>query len=462
MKRDRIKVLLSEGSPEQDVTVCAWVRTKRESKNFAFVVVNDGSTQSNLQVVVDANVPGFDNLKDMGTGAAVKIVGSLKESPAKGQKWEVQAGSIELLGESDVQNYPLQKKGHSLEFLREIAHLRPRTNTFGAMFRIRNTLAMAIHEFFQSKGFQWVHTPLLTASDGEGAGEMFTVTTQDVNNPIKDDKGQVDFSKDFFGRQAFLCVTGQLEAEFMAMALGDVYTFGPTFRAENSNTHRHLSEFWMVEPEMAFADLVDDMDMAESFLKYLIRTVLDKCPEELEFFEKFYKKMTRAKLEKLATSKFARLTYTEAIDKLEKSGQKFEYPIEWGVDLHSEHEKYLTDVVYKKPVIVHDYPKDIKAFYMRMNDDGKTVAAMDVLAPGIGEIIGGSQREERMDVLKARMEEMSVPTEDLEWYLDLRRYGSAEHAGFGLGFERLLLYITGMHNIRDAIPCPRFPGHISF
>jgi asparaginyl-tRNA synthetase len=437
------------------------VRTKRESKEFAFVVINDGSCQETLQVVVEAGSPAFAILKDVSTGAALRVEGRLKASPGSGQAWELAAGSLTVLGEGGSA-YPLQKKGHTLEFLREIAHLRPRTNTFGAVFRVRNELSMAIHDFFQSRGFIWAHTPILTASDGEGAGEMFSVTTLDLKNVPKTEKGGVDFKRDFFGTAAYLCVTGQLEGEFMAQSMGDIYTFGPTFRAENSNTYRHLAEFWMVEPEMAFADLQDDMQLAEDFLRFVFRRVLDRCRGELEFFESFYKNTSIKELETLASAPFARASYTDCVDILLKSGRSFEFPVKWGGDLKSEHERYLAEEVFRKPVIVHDFPKDIKAFYMRQNNDGKTVAAMDVLVPKIGELIGGSQREERLDVLIARMQQMGIPMPDLEWYLDLRRYGSSEHAGFGLGFERLIQYVTGMQNIRDVIACPRYPGHIGF
>ncbi|MEZ4742352.1 MAG: asparagine--tRNA ligase [Bdellovibrionota bacterium] len=462
MKRDKISKLLGCGEDGQEVIVCGWVRTKRKSKGFSFLVVNDGSCQEVLQVVADESLATYSAVESAGTGAAIKVVGKLKASPAKGQSWEVQALEVVLLGEADA-TYPLQKKGHSLEFLREIAHLRPRTNTFGAMFRVRNTLSMAVHNFFQSRGFVWAHTPILTAADGEGAGEMFSVTTLDLEGSLpKTDKKQTDFAQDFFGKRAYLCVTGQLEGEFMAQSLGDIYTFGPTFRAENSNTYRHLAEFWMIEPEMAFADLADDMDLAEDFLKCLLRDVVNKCPAELEFFEKMYKNIKVQELDDLANCSFARVSYSEAVEILSKSGKKFEHPVNWGMDFNSEHERFLSEETFKKPVFVYDFPKDIKAFYMRCNDDGKTVAGMDLLVPKIGELIGGSQREERLDLLLKRMEEMKIPMDNLEWYIDLRRYGTAPHAGFGLGFERALLFITGMQNIRDTLPCPRFPGHIEF
>lgn len=462
MQRQRIAKILSEGKPGQEVTVAGWLRSKRESKGFAFLVLHDGSSQDTLQMVIDEGAPGWSSLAECTTGAAVRANGSLRESPGKGQNVEMHVQSLEVLGTADAATYPLQKKGHTLEFMREIAHLRPRSNTFGAVFRVRNALAREVHNFFQDRGFIWAHTPIITASDAEGAGEMFTVTTLDMKNPPRTDKGDIDYSKDFFGKHAHLTVSGQLEGEFMAMAMGDIYTFGPTFRAENSNTTRHLSEFWMIEPEMAFADLNDDAALAEDFLRHMCRTVVQHCPKELEFLEKMYKVITVEEIGKLGEAKFARITYTQAIDELKKAKTKFEFPVDWGLDLQSEHERYLTDTVFKGPVIVTDYPKKIKAFYMRNNDDGKTVAAMDVLAPRIGEIIGGSQREERMDLLTARMQEMEIPAEELYWYLDLRRYGSAPHAGFGLGFERLVQYLTGMGNIRDVIPCPRAPQTIAF
>ncbi len=463
MERRRIKDILASGKAGESVTVGGWVRSKRDSKAFSFLVLNDGSAQDNLQTIIDAGVPGSDALPHCNTGAAVRVVGTLKESQGKGQAVELQITGLTLLGGADPETYPLQKKGHTLEFLREIAHLRPRSNTFGAVFRVRSALAQAVHEFFQARGFLWAHTPIITANDCEGAGELFQVTTFDLNKPPpKNDQGGIDWKQDFFGKRAHLTVSGQLEGEFMAMALGDIYTFGPTFRAENSNTTRHLAEFWMIEPEMAFADLNDDAQLAEDFLKAMCKAVLERCPKELEFLEKQYKTVTIADIAALSDSTFARLTYTEAVKTLKASGQAFEFPVEWGADLQSEHERFLTDTVYKGPVIVTDYPVDIKSFYMRRNDDGKTVAAMDVLAPRIGEIIGGSQREERLDMLQAAMAAKKIPTADLEWFLDLRRYGSAPHAGFGLGFERLVQYLTGMGNIRDVIPCPRAPQTIDF
>jgi len=461
MGRFLIKDILSDEYIGRQVTVCGWVRTKRESKGFAFLVISDGSTQDTLQLVIPGEASAFQQLHRCNTGTAVKVNGFLKESPAKGQKYEMEVSEIEVFGEADPEKYPLQKKGHTLEFLREIGHLRSRTNTFGAIFRLRNILADSVHEFFRSMGFIWVHTPIITSSDCEGAGELFTVTSLDIENfPRKNDRA--DFSEDFFGKRAYLTVSGQLEAEFLAMSLGNVYTFGPTFRAENSNTTRHLSEFWMIEPEMAFADLEDDMKLAEDFFRFLCREILSKGGKELAFLESQYRKISVDDLGRLADTTFARMSYTDAVKELKRAKENFEFPVEWGTDLQSEHERYLTDKVIKGPVIVTDYPKKIKAFYMRMNDDGETVAAMDVLVPKVGEIIGGSQREERLDVLEERMKQTGVPTENLQWYLDLRRFGSAPHAGFGLGFERLVQYITGMPNIRDVIPCPRAPKEIRF
>jgi asparaginyl-tRNA synthetase len=461
VERILIKDVLSESYIGKPVTVCGWVRSKRESKEFAFLVLSDGSAQETLQLVIPGEASAFQQLHRCNTGAAVKVNGVLKESPAKGQKYELEVSEIKVFGEADPEKYPLQKKGHTLEFLREIGHLRPRTNTFGAIFRLRNILADSVHEFFQRMGFIWVHTPIITSSDCEGAGELFAVTSLDIENfPKKNDRA--DFSEDFFGKRAYLTVSGQLEAEFLAMSLGNVYTFGPTFRAENSNTTRHLSEFWMIEPEMAFADLEDDMKLAEDFFRFLCREVLSKGGKELAFLESQYKKISVDDLGRLADTTFARMSYTDAIKELKIAKEKFEFPVEWGTDLQSEHERYLTDKVIKGPVIVTNYPKKIKAFYMRMNDDGETVAAMDVLVPKVGEIIGGSQREERLDVLEGRMKQTRIPTENLQWYLDLRRFGSAPHAGFGLGFERLVQYITGMTNIRDVIPCPRAPKEIRF
>ncbi len=462
LQRRKIAKILVEGRAGEQLEIAGWIRSKRESKNFAFLVIGDGSSQDTLQVIVDQGTAPWSLLGECSTGTAVKVGGVLRESPGKGQAMELLAETMTVFPSTDPEKFPLQKKGHTLEFLREIGHLRARSNTFGAVFRVRNVLSQAVHEFFQGRGFIWAHTPIITANDCEGAGEMFTVTTLNLKNPPRDSTGGIDYKQDFFGKHAHLTVSGQLEGEFMAMALGDIYTFGPTFRAENSNTTRHLAEFWMIEPEMAFADLNDDANLAEDFLRYMCKTVVEKCPKELDFFEKQYKATSIAELAKLAESKFARITYTEAIKELKASKAEFQFPIDWGLDIQSEHERFLTDQIFKGPVIVTNYPKKIKAFYMRQNDDGETVAAMDVLAPRIGEIIGGSQREERLELLEKRMEEMNIPTKDLQWYLDLRRYGSAPHAGFGLGFERLVQYVTGMGNIRDVIPCPRAPQQIEF
>jgi asparaginyl-tRNA synthetase len=459
----RIIDLLRNGQPNETVTVKGWVRTKREQKEFTFIEVNDGSSMAGLQVVVNQDVPGYaETMKRISTGASVEIAGTLVESPAKGQRIELRADSIIVYGEADPETYPLQKKRHSFEFLREIAHLRSRTNTLGAVFRVRNAASAAIHQFFQERGFLWIHTPIISASDCEGAGEMFTVTGFDLNKvPLTADK-QVDYSKDFFGRQAYLTVSGQLEAEIMAMAFSNVYTFGPTFRAENSNTSRHLAEFWMVEPEMAFCDLEGDMNLAEEFLKSVFQHVMNTCPEDMEFFNQRIDNSVLATADNIINNEFARVTYTEAIALLEKSGKTFEYPVEWGLDMQSEHERYLAEEYFKKPTIVTDYPAHIKAFYMRLNDDGKTVGAMDILAPKIGEIIGGSQREERLDVLEQRIQDVGLDPAPYWWYLDLRRYGTVPHAGFGLGFERLVQFMTGMGNIRDVIPFPRAPQEIEF
>lgn len=462
MERLLIKDVLSEENIGKSLTVCGWVRTKRESKGFAFLVVSDGSTQDTLQLLINSELPAFQELYRCSTGSAIQATGVLRESPAKGQKFELEVSELKVFGEAEPETYPLQKKGHTLEFLREISHLRPRTNTFGAVFRLRNILAASVHEFFQSRGFLWIHTPIITASDCEGAGDLFTVTSLDLHNPPKNDGGGIDFSQDFFGRHAYLTVSGQLEAEFLAMSLGKVYTFSPTFRAENSNTTRHLSEFWMIEPEMAFADLRDDMKLSEDFFRFLCRKVTEKGEKELVFLESQYKRISCEDLARLAETSFAHISYTEAIKELKAAKESFEFPVSWGADLQSEHERYLTDKVIKGPLIVTDYPKEIKAFYMRLNPDGETVAAMDVLVPKVGEIIGGSQREERLDVLEERMKQTGIPRENLQWYLDLRRFGSAPHAGFGLGFERLVQYVTGMVNIRDVIPCPRAPRSIGF
>lgn len=457
------EILRTPSNPDESLTVQGWVRTKRELKDFAFLEINDGSSMANLQVVLNPDLPNYEAvLKQLNTGASVAVAGVLVESPAKGQRIELKASSCEVLGESDPETYPLQKKRHSFEFLRTIGHLRSRTNTLGAVFRVRNAAANAIHQFFQERGFLWIHTPIITASDCEGAGEMFAITNFDLNNPPRTKTQDIDYTQDFFGKPAFLTVSGQLEAEVMAMAFSNVYTFGPTFRAENSNTSRHLAEFWMVEPEMAFCNLQGDMDLAEAFLKHIFKWVLETCPEDLEFFNKFIDKSVLATADNIINNQFERITYTEAIALLEKAQKKFEFPVKWGLDLQSEHERYLAEDLFKKPVIVTDYPVEIKAFYMRLNDDENTVAAMDILAPKIGEIIGGSQREERLDVLEARIKQQGLALEDYWWYLDLRRYGTVEHAGFGLGFERVVQFMTGMQNIRDVIPFPRAPMTIDF
>ena len=459
----RLVEILRNGQPEELVTIQGWVRTKRELKGFAFVEVNDGSSMANLQVVLSADLPNYEELlKKINTGASVEVEGILVASQGKRQRIEVKASSLKVYGESDSETYPLQKKRHSFEFLRTIGHLRSRTNTLGAVMRVRNACATAIHQFFQERGFLWVHTPIITISDCEGAGELFTVTNLDLKNTPRTEDSQVDHSQDFFGRRAYLTVSGQLEAEVMAMAFGNVYTFGPTFRAENSNTSRHLAEFWMIEPEMAFCDLEGNQDLAEEFLKYIFKYVLDKCPEDMEFFNQRIDNSVLATADNIINNQFERITYTEAIALLEKAKRKFEYPVEWGMDLQSEHERYLAEELLKKPIIVSNYPQEIKAFYMRFNDDGKTVAAMDVLAPKIGEIIGGSQREERLDILEKRILEQGMNPDDLWWYIDLRRYGTVPHAGFGLGFERLVQFMTGMGNIRDVIPFPRTPLSAEF
>ena len=459
----RIAEILQTAQPDESVTIKGWVRTKRELKEFAFVEVNDGSTILNLQVVLNPELPDYEAvLKQLNTGASVEVTGVLVDSPAKGQRIELKASLVKVYGEADPEKYPLQKKRHSFEFLREIGHLRSRTNTLGAVFRVRNACANAIHQFFQGRDFLWVHTPIITASDCEGAGELFTVTNLDLKDIPKTDNQEIDFSQDFFGRRAYLTVSGQLEAEVMAMAFSNVYTFGPTFRAENSNTSRHLAEFWMVEPEMAFCNLQGDMDLAEEFLKYIFKSVLEKCPEDMEFFNQRIDNTVLATAENIINNQFERVTYTDAIALLEKADRKFDFPVEWGTDLQSEHERYLAEELFKKPVIVTNYPVGIKAFYMRLDDDEKTVSAMDVLAPKIGEIIGGSQREERLDVLERRIKSQGMNPEDLWWYLDLRRYGTVPHAGFGLGFERVVQFMTGMGNIRDVIPFPRTPLSAEF
>ena len=452
----------SEALSGQTVTVGGWVRTIRDLKGFGFIELNDGSCFRNLQVVMEAAaLSNYADIASQNVGAALIVTGTVMLTPEAKQPLELKATEIAVEGVSSP-DYPLQKKRHSVEFLRTIQHLRPRTNLFSATFRVRSVAAYAIHQFSQERGFVYVHTPIITASDCEGAGEMFRVTTLDPENPPRKEDGTVDFSQDFFGKPANLTVSGQLNAENFAMAFGDVYTFGPTFRAENSNTQRHAAEFWMIEPEMAFCDLKGDMDVAEEMIKFVIRTVMEKCPDEMNFFNSFVDKGLKERLEHVASSDFGRVSYTEAVEVLEKHNDQFDYKVFWGCDLQTEHERFLTEQVYKKPVFVTDYPKEIKAFYMRMNDDGKTVAAADCLVPGIGEIIGGSQREERLDLLEARIKELGMKTEDYWWYLDLRRYGSCKHAGFGLGFERLVMYLTGVSNIRDVLPHPRTVGNAEF
>ncbi len=461
VKRIKVKELLKSG-PGKEVLAKGWVRTKRGNKNVSFIALNDGSTINNIQIVVDT--ASFDDnlLKKITTGACIGVRGTLAESLGSGQKVEIQAREITVYGEADPASYPLQKKGHTLEFLRSIAHLRPRTNTFGAVLRIRHAMAFAIHKYFNDKGFVYLHTPLITGSDCEGAGEMFQVTTLDLNNVPRTSDGNIDYSQDFFGKQTSLTVSGQLEGELGAMALGEIYTFGPTFRAENSNTPRHLAEFWMIEPEMAFYEIEDNMELAEDFIKFLVRYALDNCGEDLKFLNDMFDKELISRLESVANTEFVRLTYTEGIRILEESGEKFEFPVSWGVDLQSEHERYLVEKHFGKPVIMTDYPKEIKAFYMKQNEDGKTVRGMDVLFPKIGEIIGGSERESSLEKLEARINELGMKRETLEWYLDTRRFGSAPHSGFGLGFERLLLFVTGMANIRDVIPFPRTPKNAEY
>ncbi len=465
MKRIKIAEVLKNSTAAdvgKDILLKGWVRTRRDSKNVVFIALNDGSIIHHIQIVADTEKFDESLLKDITTGSSISVQGKLVESPGSGQSYEVQAEKIELYGKSPADTYPLQKKGHTLEFLREIAHLRPRTNTFGAVLRIRHAMAYAIHKYFNDRGFYYLHSPIITGSDAEGAGAMFRVSTLDAKNPPLNEAGDVDYTQDFFGKETNLTVSGQLEAELGALALGEVYTFGPTFRAENSNTPRHLAEFWMIEPEMAFYDIVDDMDLAEDFLKYLVQYALDNCRDDLEFQQKMFNKQLIQQLEGIVKNKFKRLTYTEAIEILEKSGQKFEFPVSWGVDLQSEHERYLVEQHFKKPVILTDYPKDIKAFYMKMNEDNKTVRAMDVLFPRIGEIIGGSQREENLEALKKRCQDMHIPEKDVWWYLETRKFGTVPHAGFGLGFERLILFVTGMANIRDVIPFPRTPKNAEF
>ena len=461
VKRTKVKELLKT-EPGAEVLVKGWVRTKRGNKNVSFIALNDGSTINNIQIVVDTASFDDELLKKITTGACIAAYGDLVASQGSGQAVEIQARKLVLYGEADPNTYPLQKKGHSMEFLRSIAHLRPRTNTFGAVLRIRHAMAFAIHKYFNDKGFVYLHTPLITASDCEGAGEMFQVTTLDLNNPPRKEDGSIDYSQDFFGKQTSLTVSGQLEGELGAMALGEIYTFGPTFRAENSNTPRHLAEFWMIEPEMAFYEIEDNMVLAEDFIKYLVRYALENCMDDLKFLNDMFDKELIERLEGVVKTGFVRLTYTEGIKILENSGEKFEFPVSWGVDLQSEHERYLVEKHFKRPVIMTDYPKEIKAFYMKQNEDGRTVRGMDVLFPKIGEIIGGSERESSLEKLEARINELGMSHSTLEWYLDTRRFGSAPHSGFGLGFERLLLFVTGMSNIRDVIPFPRTPKNAEF
>jgi asparaginyl-tRNA synthetase len=462
MKRIKVKQLLLNPVVGSDVLVKGWVRTKRGNKNIVFIALNDGSTINNIQIVAEAASFDENILKDITTGACIAVTGKLVESQGQGQVVEINAATIEIYGKSDAETYILQKKGHSMEFLRDNAHLRFRTNTFGAVFRIRHAMAFAIHKYFNDKGFFYLHTPIITGSDCEGAGEMFHVTTMDLKNMPRNEDGSIDYKNDFFGKETNLTVSGQLEGELGALSLGDIYTFGPTFRAENSNTPRHLAEFWMIEPEMAFYDLNDNMDLAEEFVKYLIKYALDNCREDLEFLDSMINKGLLERLKFVLDNQFVRITYTEAVSILLASGKKWEYMVGWGRDLQAEHERYLVEEHFKRPVILTDYPKEIKAFYMKQNSDGKTVRAMDVLFPGIGEIIGGSQREEQYDALLSRIREMKMPEKDLWWYLDTRRFGSAPHSGFGLGFERLILFVTGMANIRDVIPFPRTPKNAEF
>ncbi len=461
MKRALIKDLLNSRTAIDPIRISGWVRTRRDSKGFSFLELNDGSCLKNMQVIVDETLPAFAQLKDITTGAAVEVHGALVESPGAGQKWEVKATGLRLVGGADPETYPLQKKRHTDEFLRSIAHLRPRTNKYGAMFRIRSESAFAVHRFFRERGFYYLHSPIITGSDCEGAGEMFRVSTLSPGAPSSADTGS-PFAEDFFGKEASLTVSGQLEAELFACALGNVYTFGPTFRAENSNTPRHAAEFWMIEPEMAFADLEDNMDLAEELVKAMTGHVIENCREDLDLFAKFVDKNLMPTLESVVSNTYVRLPYTEAVAILKGAGRQFEFPVDFGVDLQTEHERFLCEEHFKKPIIVYDYPREIKAFYMRLNDDERTVAAMDLLVPRVGELVGGSQREERYDVLERRILENGLKSENYWWYLDLRRFGSAPHAGFGLGFERFLMMVTGVSNIRDVIPFPRTPKHLEF
>lgn len=456
-----VKGALQSAAPQESIVVQGWVRTRRDSKTFSFLELNDGSSLRNLQVIANDSLTNYADVQRLTTGASIEVRGKLVRSQGKGQSWEVIADALTIIGTSD-DTYPLQKKGHTPEFLREIAHLRPRSNLFGSVFRVRSRLAFAIHQFFQERGFVYVHTPIITGSDCEGAGELFRITTIDATNPPRRDDGSIDYAKDFFARCTYLTVSGQLEAEAFACALKNVYTFGPTFRAENSNTSRHANEFWMIEPEMAFCDLGCNMDVAEELVKYLIADIRKNCPDELDLFGKFVDKELLARLDFVLERPFQRISYAEAVDLLLKSGQTFEFPVEHGANLQSEHERWLTEKHFKCPVTVFNYPKEIKPFYMRLNDDGKTVTAMDVLVPGIGEIVGGSQREERLDVLEANLRRHGLNPSEYKWYLDLRRYGTVPHAGFGLGFERMLMFVTGVSNIRDVIPFARTPGSAEF
>ena len=461
LKRTKIAELLKSESPIEQVLIKGWVKTRRDAKDFSFIEINDGSCLKNMQVIAHNSLSNYEEVKKLTTGSSIAVKGEMVLSQGGNQKFEVVAIAIEIYSMAP-EDYPLQKKKHTDEYLRTIAHLRPRSNKYGAAFRVRSELSYAIHKFFHDRGFRYVHTPIITGSDCEGAGEMFQVTTLDINNPPRTPDGKVDYSQDFFGKEAHLTVSGQLNGEMYACALGDIYTFGPTFRAENSNTTRHAAEFWMIEPEMAFADIHDDMDLAEDMVKFCIKHVMENCQDDLALFDKFVESGLLDKLNNILQNDFARITYAEAIEIMKTSGHEFEYKPEFGIDMQTEHERYLAEVHFRKPVIVRDYPKEIKAFYMRMNDDNRTVAAMDVLVPGIGELIGGSQREERLDVLIKKIEEMGMKEADYEWYLDSRRFGSVPHAGFGLGFERMMMLVTGIGNIRDVIPFPRTPKSISF
>ncbi len=461
LQRTKIKALLAADAPLAEVLVKGWVRTRRDAKDFSFIELNDGSCLKNIQVIANNNLNNYEDVKKLSTGSSVAVTGELVESKGGNQKFEIVAKDILIYDIAD-DDYPLQKKKHTDEYLRTIAHLRPRTNKYGAAFRIRSELAFAIHKFFHDRGFRYVHTPLITGSDCEGAGEMFRVTTLDMENLPKLPDGKIDYSKDFFGKEAHLTVSGQLNGEMYAMGLGDIYTFGPTFRAENSNTARHAAEFWMIEPEMAFADIYDNMDVAEDMVRYCVKHIMEHCLDDIGLFEKFVDPTLKDTLDNIINNDFARITYTEAIEIMKKSGHDFEYKPEYGIDMQTEHERFLAEQYFKKPVIVRDYPKEIKAFYMRLNDDGKTVAAMDVLVPRIGEMIGGSQREERYDVLVQKIKECGMKEEDYAWYLDSRKYGSVPHSGFGLGFERMMMLVTGISNIRDVIPFPRTPNSINF